>query len=63
MPTTKKENIDQDIDDSYLKILTVKEAVESKGEKYWEPGVGKSFKGEVHPLARAITVESCDETQ
>jgi len=39
---------------------SVKEAVKSKGEQYWEPDVGKSLKGEVHPIAGAITVISCD---
>ena len=39
-------------------MMTVKETVESKGEQYWEPDVGKSLKGEVHPLAGAITVVS-----
>ena len=43
---------------SNVKIVTVKEAVKSKGEQYWEPNVGKSFKVEVHPLAGAITVIS-----
>ena len=32
-------------------MMTVKETVESKGEQYWEPDVGKSLKGKVHPLA------------
>ena len=43
---------------SNVKIVTVKEAVKSKGEQYWEPNVGKRFKGEVHPIAGAITVIS-----
>ena len=46
------------MDDSNLMTVTVKEAVKSKGEQYWEPDVGKSLKGEVHPLAGASTVES-----
>ena len=40
----------------YLKIVTVKEAVESKGKKNWEPDVGESLKSEKHPLAGAITI-------
>ena len=38
------------------KMMTVKETVESKGEQYWEPDVGKSLKCEVHPLACAGTI-------
>ena len=37
-------------------MLTVKEAVESKGDQRWEPDVGKRLKGEVHPLALAIAI-------
>ena len=37
-------------------MMTVKETVESKGEQYWEPDVGKSLKCEVHPLACAGTI-------
>ena len=42
----------------YLKIVTVKQAVESKGKENWEPDVGKRLKSEKHPLARAITIVS-----
>ena len=42
----------------YLKIVTVKQAVESKGKEYREPDVGKRLKGEKHPLADATTFVS-----
>ena len=42
----------------YLKILTVQQAIESKGEKYREPDVGKCLKGEKHPLAETFTLVS-----
>ena len=42
----------------YLKIVTVKQAVESKGKEYGEPDVGKRLKSEKHPLALAITIVS-----
>ena len=42
----------------YLKIVTVNQAVESKGKEYWEPDVGKRLKGEKHPLADATTFVS-----
>ena len=48
----------ENIDDNYVKIPTVKQAVESEGKQNWKPDVGKSLKGEKHPLARAVTVES-----
>ena len=48
----------ENIDDNYVKIPTVKQAVESEGEQNWKPDVGKSLKGEKHPLAQAVTVES-----
>ena len=42
----------------YLKIVTVKQAVESKGKEYREPDVGKRLKSEKHPLALATTFVS-----
>ena len=42
----------------YLKIVTVKQAVESKGKEYRKPDVGERLKSEEHPLARAITIVS-----
>ena len=42
----------------YLKLVTVNQAVESKGKEYREPDVGESLKSEKHPLAGAITIVS-----